>query len=90
MGPGTHRINGTPKYPELGVIVPILLPLHAGATKVEASTTSAIVDAFVTPLSPLKSAILPNPPPNYLHLTTGSPSFSTVTLLLASTLICSF
>ena len=71
MGPGTHRINGTPKYPELSVIVPILLPLHAGATKAEASTTSAIVDAFVTPLSPLKIAVLPNPPPNYLHLMTG-------------------
>ena len=48
-------MNGMPKYPELSVIVPMLLPLHAGATKVEASTTSAIVDVFVTPLSPLKN-----------------------------------
>ena len=41
-----------PKYPELSVIVPVLLRLHAGTTKAEASIRSAIVDVFVTPLSP--------------------------------------
>jgi hypothetical protein len=45
---------------------------------------------FVTPWSPLKNCRFSKPAANYLHLMTAGPSFTTVTLLLASTVMCSF